>query len=92
MKYGDDMLDFVKNYYEVTEENQARLLQMMIAEDIRRYSGDKIDENYISVGCVLGNIVNDDPKRVGRWLSRNSLSDKALKKVITQVPTLIVVE
>lgn len=33
------MLDFVENYYEVTEENKELLRRKIIEEDIRDYNG-----------------------------------------------------
>lgn len=63
------MLDFVNNYYEVTDENKDALYQMMIAEDIRKYHGNKINLDDMQVGYIFGNIIddnpNDNPKRTG---------------------------
>lgn len=34
------MLNFLKTYYKVTDENKEILRQLMIDEDIRNYAGD----------------------------------------------------
>ena len=81
------MLDFVKYCYEVTEENKDTLRQMMEREDIRYYSGDKLDLDLIlQVGHVLGN--NDytqNPKQTGYWESKDYVPTVYLKRVITDI-------
>lgn len=58
------MLNFIENYYEVTEQNKEVLRRKMIEEDIRVYNGDKADVNYlVQVGHVLGNKRNHYPNR-----------------------------
>ena len=37
------MLNFLKTYYKVTDENKEILRQLMIDEDIRNYAGDPVD-------------------------------------------------
>lgn len=86
------MLDFVNNYYELTDENKDALYQMMIAEDIRKYNGNKINLNDMQVGYIFGNIIDDNPKRTGYWPSRNGLYKNTLQKVTTKVPTVITIE
>ena len=44
------MLNFVENYYEVTESNKDLLRKLMIEEDIRNYSGRKLDLNFFCNG------------------------------------------
>ena len=41
------MLNFVENYYEVTEQNKELLRRKMIEEDIRDYNGDKVNVDYL---------------------------------------------
>jgi len=56
------MLDFVENYYEVTEQNKDLLRRKIIEEDIRDYNGDKVNVDYlVQVGKVLGNVYDDNP-------------------------------
>lgn len=86
------MLDFVNKYYEVTEDNKDTLYRLMVAEDIRKYSGDNFNLDELHVGCILGNIVDDNPKRTGKWLSRMGLSHKRLQKVTTQLPIPMIIE
>lgn len=55
------MLNFVENYYEVTEQNKELLRQQMIDEDILGYDGHKANVDFlVQVGKVLGNIANDN--------------------------------
>ena len=81
------MLDFVKYCYEVTEENKDTLRQMMEREDIRYYSGDKLDLDLIlQVGHVLGN--NDykqNPKQTGYWESKEYVPTVYLKHLVTEI-------
>ena len=81
------MLDFVKNYYEVTEENKDTLRQMIIDEDIRDYDDCKFDVSNVQVGRVLGNVEdNPNPKRTGFWTSKDVMWDWDLEKVTTELP------
>lgn len=81
------MLDFVKNCYEVTEENKARLRQLMEHEDIRYYNGDELElDILLKVGHVLGN--NDykqNPKQTGYWESKDYVPTVYLKHLITEI-------
>lgn len=81
------MLDFVKHCYEVTEENQARLRQLMEREDIRYYDGDELDLDFmLKVGHVLGN--HDpvqNPKQTGYWESKDDVPTYCLRKLITDI-------
>ena len=86
------MLDFVNNYYEVTTENKDTLYQMMIAENICIYSGRELNLNDMHVGYVFGNIVDNNPKRTGKWPSRDYMSEKLLQKVTTKLPIVMVIE
>lgn len=51
------MLDFIENYYEVTENNKEVLRQLMIAEDVQcTYDGDPVSiDKCLWTGYVLGN-------------------------------------
>lgn len=50
------MLNFLKTYYKVTDENKEILRQLMIDEDICNYAGDPVDlDSYLQVGHVIGN-------------------------------------
>ena len=50
------MLNFIENYYEVTEQNKDLLRRKIIEEDIRDYNGNKVNlKFFIQVGNVLGN-------------------------------------
>lgn len=52
------MLNFVENYYEVTEENKELLRRQMIDEDILGYDGHKANVDFlVQVGKVQG--IND---------------------------------
>lgn len=88
------MLDFVKHYYEVTEENINQLKRLMKDEDIRFYDGRKLDvDTVVRVGRIIGNNHDDNPKHTGRWSSRNNMSDESLEKVTTTVPrTVMIIE
>ena len=84
------MLDFVNNYYEITEENIDQLRQMMKADGVRSYKGDEIDFNVdVQVGHILGNVDNDNPKQTGYWSSKKWMPNGALKKVTTELPKVI---
>ena len=80
------MLNFVENYYEVTEQNKDLLRRKMIEEDIRAYNGDKVDVNYlVQVGHVLGNKRNRYPNRTGFWSSRRAMFKAERKKITTDI-------
>lgn len=80
------MLDFVENYYEVTERNKELLRQKLIDEDIRNYSGHKVNlDFYLKIGQVLGNINDDNPKHTGFWYSRVLLTENEQKKIRTTI-------
>ena len=80
------MLNFVENYYEVTEQNKELLRRKIIEEDIRDYNGDKVNVDYlVQVGKVLGNVYDDNPKCTGAWISRKSMIDDRLKKLTTHI-------
>ncbi len=82
------MLNFVENYYEVTEQNKELLRRKIIEEDILGYDGHKANVDFlVQVGKVLGNIANDNPMMVGSWHSRQSLTDDDCKKLTTHVVT-----
>lgn len=85
------MLDFVHNYYEITEENIDQLCYMMKAEGIRgSFNDTEIDfDEEVQVGHILGNIDNDNPKQTGYWSSKKWMSNRALKKVTTELPKVI---
>lgn len=83
---GFFMLNFVKHYYEVTEENHDILCQMIKAEDIRYYSGTKVNvDDFVRIGRVLGNNQNDNPKQCGYWTSKSNMYNHELKKLTTEV-------
>lgn len=86
------MLDFVNNYYEVTTGNKDALYRLMVAEDIRKYSGAKVNLDDMQVGYIFGNINDDNSKRMGKWPSRRGLSQKTLQKVTTKVPIPMIIE
>ena len=80
------MLDFVENYYEVTEENKELLRKFMMAEDIRNYAGKKLDLDYfVTGGRVLGNNKDHCTNRTGFWSSRNTMTDFERKKLTTHI-------
>lgn len=60
------MLNFLKTYYKVTDENKEILRQLMIDEDIRNYAGDPLD-SYLQVGHVIGNdgYISNNSKETG---------------------------
>ena len=74
------MLNFIENYYEVTEQNKEVLRRKMIEEDIRVYNGDKAE-----VGHVLGNKRNHYPNRTGFWSSRRAMFKADRKKITTDI-------
>lgn len=81
------MLDFAKYCYEVTEENQARLRQLMEREDIRYYGGDKLDLDFmLKIGHVLGNnSYEQNPKQTGYWESKDYVPTVYLKHLTTKI-------
>lgn len=80
------MLNFIDNYYEVTEQNIEQLRRQMIAEDIRNYSGRKLDLDFcLQVGHVLGNNRNSYPNRTGYWTSRRNMYQTERKKLTTDI-------
>lgn len=86
------MLDFVNNHYEVTEENIELLKYLIKAEDIRDYSGSKIDvDKFVTIGRVLGNIANQNPKCTGYWWEKDIMNSFDLKKVTTKVPNQLMI-
>ena len=80
------MLNFVENYYEVTESNKELLRRKIIDEDIREYNDVKLDIDYcLQVGHVLGNNWDSNPKHTGCWYSRNAMPYYELNKITTVV-------
>ena len=58
----------------------------IIEEDIREYSGNKADVDYlVQVGHVIGNNRNRYPNRTGYWTSRENMYRSELKKLTTDV-------
>ena len=86
------MLNFVKHYYEVTEENVSLLRQMMKAEDIRFYNGSSLNiDEFVRVGRVIGNNQTKNPKRTGFWSSRHAMGEDSLKKVTTTIQRAVII-
>ena len=80
------MLNFIENYYEVTEQNKDLLRRKIIEEDIRDYNGNKVNlKFFIQVGNVLGNNSDDNPKHTGFWASRRNMSKAERKKLTTDI-------
>lgn len=88
------MLDFVKHYYEVTEENINQLKRLMKDENIRFYDGISINiDEFVRIGRVLGNNQDDNSKCTGFWSSRHTMRESSLKKVTTTVqPAVMIME
>lgn len=86
------MLNFVKHYYEVTDENINQLKYLIKAEDIRDYDGHKVDiDGFVTVGHVLGNNhpFDGNPKHTGLWREKGWMNSFDLKKVTTKVPNMV---
>lgn len=80
------MLNFIDNYYEVTESNKDLLRCKIIEEDIREYNDEKLDTDWcVKVGHVLGNNWDGNPKHTGCWYSRKAMPDYELDKITTMV-------
>lgn len=80
------MLNFIDHFYEVTEANRSILCQLIQQYDIRRYNGDPINvDNFVTVGRVLGNNRNDNPKQCGYWSSTATMSHDELQQRTTDV-------
>ena len=80
------MLNFVENYYEVTDQNKDLLRRKMIEEDIRAYNGDKADISFlVRIGHVLGNKRSSYPNRTGFWSSRETMNTCEQKKITTDI-------
>ena len=87
------MLDFVENYYEVTEENKELLRRQMIDEDILDYNGHNFRVDLLKPGQVIGNNYNNNPTHTGIWPSRNTMRASDRKKITTHVvPPLMEME
>ena len=80
------MLNFIDNYYEVTESNKELLRRKIIEEDIREYNDEKLDTDWcVKVGHVLGNNWDGNPKHTGCWYSRNAMPNYEIDKITTVV-------
>ena len=82
------MLDFINNYYEVTESNKEVLRQLMVAEDIQcTYDGDPVSiDKCLWAGYVLGNTKHDgNPKHAQVCLSTNGVPKTERYKITTRV-------